>query len=105
MKFKKFGADHVAKRKVVEPAMADCSKVNEPPWLRAIWRARLRPRPVPPSFEVIRPTSTKVGGAVAAATGLTNSGLFSGQSQAFFSAAVSLASAADAAFRGAVLHG
>jgi len=31
--------------------------------------------------------------------------LFSGQSQAFFSAAVSLASAADAAIRGAVLHG
>jgi hypothetical protein len=57
-----------------------------------------------PLNSVIRPTSTKVGGAVAAATGLTNSGLFSGQSQAFFSAAVSLASAADAAIRGAV-HG
>jgi len=36
-----------------------------------------------PLCSVIRPTLTANAGAVAAATGLTNSGLFSGQSEAF----------------------
>jgi len=53
-----------------------------------------------PLNSVIRPSSTPVAGAVAAATGLTNSGLFTGQSQAFFNAAGALATAADAAKRG-----
>lgn len=48
---------------------------------------------------VIRPTSTPQAGAVAAATALTNSGLFQGQSQEFFAAVSSLATAADAATR------
>jgi hypothetical protein len=52
-----------------------------------------------PPCSVIRPTSTKQGGAMAAATGLTNSGLFQGQSQAFFDFLFSLAHAADQAQR------
>ena len=47
----------------------------------------------------IRPTSTAQAGAVAAATGLTASGLFQGQSQEFFDLLNSLAVAADAATR------
>ena len=53
-----------------------------------------------PLCAVIRPTSTAKGGAVAAATGLTQSGLFNGQSEAFFKALFGLAAAADAASRG-----
>jgi hypothetical protein len=56
-----------------------------------------------PSFplcSVIRPRNTNTAGAVAAATGLVNSGLFQGQSQAFFDAVVALATAADAAVAG-----
>jgi hypothetical protein len=52
-----------------------------------------------PLCAVIRPTSTAKGGAVAAATGLTNSGLFSGQSNAFFKALFALALEADEATR------
>src|SRR5262249_10988514 len=52
-----------------------------------------------PLCSVIRPFSTEKAGAVAAATGLTASGLFSGQSQAFFDALNALATAADAARR------
>ena len=55
-----------------------------------------------PSFplcSVIRPRNTDTAGAVAAATGLVNSGLFQGQSTAFFNAVVALATAADAAVR------
>jgi hypothetical protein len=52
-----------------------------------------------PLCAVIRPTSTAKGGAMAAATGLTQSGLFSGQSNAFFKALFGLAAAADAAAR------
>ena len=52
-----------------------------------------------PLCAVIRPTSTAKGGAMAAATGLTASGLFNGQSQAFFKALFGLAAAADAARR------
>jgi hypothetical protein len=50
-----------------------------------------------PLCAVIRPTSTEKGGAVAAATGLTNSGLFNGQSVAFFKALLGLAHEADEA--------
>jgi hypothetical protein len=54
-----------------------------------------------PVCSVIRPSSTANAGAVAAATGLAESGLFTGQPQSFLSAVVSLATAADAASRGA----
>lgn len=50
-----------------------------------------------PICSVIRPTNTENAGAVAAAVGLLNSGLFKGQSRAFINAAVGLATAADAA--------
>lgn len=49
-----------------------------------------------PLCSVIRPTSKANAGAVAAATGLVQSGLFAGQSQPFFAAVVALAQAADA---------
>jgi len=52
-----------------------------------------------PLCSVIRPSSTAQAGAVAAATVLVQSGLFEGQSQAFFDAVVQLATAADAATR------
>src|SRR5258707_1487829 len=52
-----------------------------------------------PGCSVIRTRYTNTAGAVAAATGLVNSGLFLGQSQAFFDAVVPLAEAADAALR------
>ena len=52
-----------------------------------------------PACSVIRPTSTENAGAGAAATGLANSGLFAGQSKAFFSALAALADAADEASR------
>lgn len=52
-----------------------------------------------PLCSVIRPRSTEKAGAVAAATGLVNSGLFQGQPQAFFDAVVALATAADNATR------
>jgi hypothetical protein len=50
-----------------------------------------------PKCSVVRPTSTKHAGAVAAATAVAASGLFQGQSQAFFDLVLSLAQAADAA--------
>ena len=50
-----------------------------------------------PLVSVIRPSNTANAGAVAAATGLAQSGLFLGQSQAFFDAVVALATAADQA--------
>ena len=52
-----------------------------------------------PPCSVIRPRNTNTAGAVAIATGLVNSGLFTGQSTAFFDAVVALAEAADAAVR------
>ncbi len=52
-----------------------------------------------PICSIIRPTET-VGAAVGAVKGLAASGLFTGQSQQFFSAATALAQAADAATRG-----
>src|SRR5258708_3129669 len=52
-----------------------------------------------PVCSVIRPRNTNTAGAVAAATGLVNSGLFLGQSQAFFDAVVPLAKAGDSALR------
>jgi hypothetical protein len=52
-----------------------------------------------PLCAVIRPTSTAKGGAVAAATGLTKSGLFTGQSKEFFETLFELAEDADNATR------
>ena len=52
-----------------------------------------------PLCSVIRPSSTALAGAVAAVNALTNSGLFKGQTPAFFTLLNSLASAADAATR------
>ncbi len=52
-----------------------------------------------PLCSVIRPTSSAKAGAVAAVTGLTNSGLFQGQSKAFFNTLFELALEADAAQR------
>jgi hypothetical protein len=57
-------------------------------------------RPNLPHVSIIRPLTDKFGGAVAAVTGLTASGLFIGQSAEFFSTLNALAEAADAAQRG-----
>ena len=68
-------------------------------------RGQITPHPctfMDPSFplcSVIRPRNTDTAGAVAAATGLVASGLFEGQSTAFFNAVTALAEAADAAVR------
>jgi hypothetical protein len=53
-----------------------------------------------PHCSIVRPTQSQNGGAMAALTFLTSTGLFQGQSQAFFTAAQQLAQAADAAVRG-----
>jgi len=52
-----------------------------------------------PDCSIIRPTLSKNGGAMAAVKFLTSTGLFEGQSHAFFAAATALAKAADAAVR------
>ena len=52
-----------------------------------------------PLCSVIRPTSTAKAGAVAAATGLTQSGLFNGQGDDFFAVLFELAEQADRARR------
>jgi hypothetical protein len=52
-----------------------------------------------PLCSVIRPRNANTAGAVAAATSLVKSGLFEGQSSAFFDSVVTLAEAADAAVR------
>jgi hypothetical protein len=57
-------------------------------------------KPNLPRVSIIRPLTDKFGGAMAAAKGLTASGLFIGQSQKFFSTLNALAVAADAAQRG-----
>jgi hypothetical protein len=53
-----------------------------------------------PHVAIIRPLTDTVGGAMAAAAGLTASGLFIGQSAEFFDTLNTLAEAADAAQRG-----
>ena len=53
-----------------------------------------------PDCSIIRPTLSANGGAMAAVKFLTSTGLFKGQSSAFFAAATALAQAADAAVRG-----
>ena len=53
-----------------------------------------------PLCSVIRPTSTAQAGAVAAATALTNSGLFQGQSRTFLQVLFELAEEADSVKRG-----
>ncbi len=50
-----------------------------------------------PLCSVVRPSSTEHAGAVAAATSVASSGLFEGQSQAFFDLVLSLAREADEA--------
>jgi hypothetical protein len=57
-------------------------------------------RPNLPHVSMIRPLTDKFAGAVAAAAGLTASGLFIGQSAGFFDTLNTLAEAADAAQRG-----
>jgi hypothetical protein len=52
-----------------------------------------------PLCSVIRPTSSALAGATAVVRFLTDTGLFAGQSQAFFHTLLSLASAADRAVR------
>jgi hypothetical protein len=52
-----------------------------------------------PLCSIIRPTSIRLAGATAAAHFLTNTGLFTGQSQAFFNFILRLAREADAAMR------
>ncbi len=53
-----------------------------------------------PDCSVVRPTVDPLAGAMAAVKALTADGLFSGQPPAFFTAAMALARAADAAQRG-----
>lgn len=53
-----------------------------------------------PDCSIVRPTLSQNGGAMAAVNFLTATGLFKGQSSAFFAAANQLAQAADAAMRG-----
>jgi hypothetical protein len=53
-----------------------------------------------PDCSIIRPTLSQNAGAMAAVKFLTSTGLFKGQSSAFFAAATALAQAADAAVRG-----
>jgi hypothetical protein len=53
-----------------------------------------------PDVAIIRPTSDKNSGAVAAANGFINSGLFIGQKPKFFQTLLQLAEEADAAQRG-----
>ncbi|MGD0986162.1 MAG: twin-arginine translocation signal domain-containing protein [Candidatus Sulfotelmatobacter sp.] len=57
-------------------------------------------RPNLPNVSMIRPITDEFAGAMAAVKGLTASGLFIGQSAAFFDTLNSLAEAADAAQRG-----
>jgi hypothetical protein len=52
-----------------------------------------------PLCSVIRPTSVRLAGAVAAVNFLTATGLFHGQSQAFFKFLTELAKEADSAMR------
>ncbi len=52
-----------------------------------------------PDCSIIRPTLSANGGAMAAVKFLTSTGLFEGQSSAFFAAVTALAKAADAAVR------
>jgi hypothetical protein len=58
-------------------------------------------RPNLPHVSMIRPITDQFSGAVAAADGLISSGLFTGQSEEFFTTLNALAVAADAAVRGA----
>ncbi len=53
-----------------------------------------------PNCSIIRPSSKRKAGAVAALTFLVNSGLFMGQSEGFFSFMTQLAQAADSASNG-----
>ena len=54
-----------------------------------------------PRCATVRPITDKFGGATAAITGLTASGLFTGQSKNFFNTLKRMAAEADAAVRNA----
>ena len=80
--------------------------LNKPPFGGELFQTNLiMPEPCPflsrklKPCSIVRPTSTDVFGAVAAFTGLRASGLFNGQSQAFFDFMENLAKNADAATR------
>lgn len=80
--------------------------LNKPPFGGELFETSLiMPEPCPflsrmfPVCSIIRPTNT-TGAAMGAVNFLTNSGLFLGQSAAFFQLLRDLASAADAAVRG-----
>jgi hypothetical protein len=81
--------------------------LNVPPFGGPEFQTNLiMPAPCPflshklPPCSIVRPTSDRVGGAVAAANALTKSGLFIGQSNEFFELLMQLANEADAAKRG-----
>jgi hypothetical protein len=81
--------------------------LNSPPFGGELFQTNLiMPEPADfiskalPQCSVIRPSLDKNAGAMAAATFLTSTGLFAGQSQKFFRALHALARAADSAHRG-----
>ena len=81
-------------------------ELNAPPFGGEDYQTNLiMPEPSPflnrklPPCSIVRPTSIRHFGAVAAVRGLAASGLFIGQKPAFFAAALALAEAADAARR------
>ena len=109
-----FGVWQDTAANAVEPPLA---KVKDPetgtffPNLKATGSESTRPNaifPRPcafidqalPNCSIIRPSLSQNGGAVATVRFLTSTGLFKGQSSAFFTAAMGLAQAADAAVRG-----
>jgi hypothetical protein len=97
------GAGNVPAVRVPGLAFPDIGRVFEGDPLRQ--KSLIMPEPCAfidanlPFCSVIRPTSLPLAGAGAAVTALTNSGLFIGQSQAFFDTLSALAQAADAAVR------
>lgn len=81
--------------------------LNVPPFGGPEFQTNLiMPAPCPfispqlPPCSIVRPTSDRVGGAMAAANALAKSGLFIGQSKEFFELLMQLASEADDAKRG-----
>jgi hypothetical protein len=81
--------------------------LNSPPFGGENFQTNLiMPEPVPflnpkfPPVSIVRPTSSAEGGAMAAIRGFVASGLFAGQSKAFFDLMNDLAADADAARRG-----
>jgi len=109
-----FGVWQDTAANAVEPPLA---KVKDPetgtffPNLKARGSESTRPNaifprpcefinPALPDCSIVRPSLSQNGGAVATVKFLTSTGLFRGQSSAFFAAAMTLAQAADGAARG-----